>query len=232
MTTAWHRAGLALLLAFTLAAPARAWYGCGWAGSSWSYSYAPAYYGWYAAYATPAYYSYAYPAWSGAVAVPCYDYGYAAALPVALPRIISVAPYAQPTPAPPSDRKKAAMPPADGGAGTEAPPPAPLGQEPAPGPGAKKAAARAPTVTESRWQPGVTPAGGLDRAGRCKVTFWNLRGQDVTLTIDGTSRAVPRGRAVTLDLGRSFAWRAGAGAARTEHVPTGQDAFDVVIRPE
>lgn len=242
MTTAWQRAGLALLLAFTLAAPTHAWYGCGWGGSSWSYSYAPTYYGWYAAYAMPAYPSitYAYSAWpcTPAVAVPCYDASYAAPTPVVLPRVISVTPYARPTPAPPSpapapaERKTAAMPPADGGNGAVTPPPAAPGKEPGPGPSTPKPAARAPTVTESRWQPGVIPAGGAGGVGRCKVTFWNLRRHNVALTVDGTQRDVPAGRAVTLELSRSFAWRAGTGAARTENVPTGQDAFDVVIRPE
>ncbi|MCI0683877.1 MAG: hypothetical protein L0Y71_17360 [Gemmataceae bacterium] len=92
---------------------------------------------------------------------------------------------------------------------------------------------RAPTITESRSYGGVTRAGATDApAGRCKVGFWNITGGDVTLTIDGRTRRLPKDRALDVQLPRTFVWQIDGRAAQTETIPEGQNMFEVILRPE
>jgi hypothetical protein len=65
---------------------------------------------------------------------------------------------------------------------------------------------------------------------RCRVGFWNLTGRDVTLTIDGKARTLPKNQEVTLELASQFAWQIDQQAQHIERVPTGQGVFEVVIR--
>ncbi len=112
-------------------------------------------------------------------------------------------PMAVPTPAPPSALPKVQMPPA------------------------RETKSPAPVVSEVRSMPSAPAALARDR---CRVGFWNLSGKDVTLVIDGQARALPRDRALTLELPREFAWQVDQQPARTEHVAEGKSAHEVVIR--
>jgi hypothetical protein len=86
-----------------------------------------------------------------------------------------------------------------------------------------------PIITESR-----SPSGDQALAGstkqRCKVGFWNLTGRDVSLKVDGQQRLLPKDRAVTLDLDRSFAWQIDQGQTTTERVPDEQTFHEVILR--
>jgi hypothetical protein len=87
---------------------------------------------------------------------------------------------------------------------------------------------KGPIITESRSQ-SAAYAGG-DSRERCKVGFWNLTGRDVTLKVDGQERVLPKNRAITLTLERSFAWQIDQGDSVSEHVPEGQPFHEVVLR--
>jgi len=68
--------------------------------------------------------------------------------------------------------------------------------------------------------------------GRAKVGFWNITGADVTLTIDGQQRKLPKDRALTLELGRTFVWQVEGRGPRLERVPDEQNVFEVILRPQ
>jgi hypothetical protein len=87
---------------------------------------------------------------------------------------------------------------------------------------------RAPRVTESR-QPGLQAPRPATEA-RCQVGFWNLSAHDVTLTVDGRPRMLPKDRAITLELPYRFVWQVDQRPAQTEQIPVGQTAHEVVIR--
>jgi hypothetical protein len=132
-------------------------------------------------------------------------------------------PFATPFPAPPQSGPPLPAPP------QPAPglPPPPRRQTTEPPVDAK----RTPTITESRFPGEVAPAAAKVPAGRARVGFWNITGRDITLTIDGKARTVSKDRAVTFELGRSFAWQVDDGAPRSEQVPEGQNTLELVIRP-
>jgi hypothetical protein len=148
---------------------------------------------------------------------------YLAPAPVAcpVPAVVALAPvattpaplpaYAVPTPAPPSS-----TPPVQ----TREPP-----LQPGAGPG--------PKVTESRSaggsQPATVEAKKAD-TGRYRVGFWNVTGRDLTLTVDGQSRVLPRNQSVTLTLGRQFTWQVDQRAPLAEDVPAGRSTLEIVIR--
>jgi hypothetical protein len=64
----------------------------------------------------------------------------------------------------------------------------------------------------------------------CKVGFWNLSGRDMAIRVNGTSRSVPRDRAVILDLSREFVWRIEGREPERVVVPEGKSAHEVVLR--
>ena len=66
------------------------------------------------------------------------------------------------------------------------------------------AAMKAPLISTTRSLGGTFTPGSKER---CKVGFWNLTGRDVTLTVDGKSRSLPKNRSVTLDLEHQFTWQ-------------------------
>lgn len=149
---------------------------------------------------------YHYPVWPTPFACPTVQPALSPLLPV-LPTI----PQARPTPAPPSapaaPPAKAKMPPAATTAPTER---------------------RAPVISESRFN-GRSPAPAAE-GDRCRVGFWNLSGRDVTVTIDGTPRPLPKDRAITVDVGRAFRWQVDGQAAQSERVPDAQASHEIVIR--
>jgi hypothetical protein len=168
---------------------------------------APAFGGWgratssYASY--PAYYSpVVYPTTVSYYA-PVWEVSYAA--PVVCPPATTVlAPvasvHAVPTPAPPS---QTAEPPVRSG----------------------------PVVTESRAGEGPSV---MVRSGpgnnRARVGFWNVTGRDLTLTVDGQTYVLSRGRSLTLNLGRQFVWRVDQRPAQAEAVPAGNGTLEIVVR--
>jgi hypothetical protein len=115
--------------------------------------------------------------------------------------------------------------------------------EPTPAPPSSTPASRSPTTSEpptiQKRAPTVFEARSGTRAAqaaqasqdRCKVGFWNVTGQDVTLTIDGKSRMLAKDRAVTVDLGRDFTWQITGREPRQERVPEEMNVFEVILRP-
>jgi hypothetical protein len=65
---------------------------------------------------------------------------------------------------------------------------------------------------------------------RTDVTFWNLTGQGLTLTVDGRSLTMVPGQSTRLDLGREFAWRVAGRAEEREQVPAQESGLEIVIR--
>lgn len=128
---------------------------------------------------------------------------------------------AQPTPAPPSTKEPplAKDPPAE-----VKPVPEKKVQEP-------------PRVLESKSfsiedGKGQKPAPAVDvtNKGVCSVGFWNVSGKDVTIVVEGKTHTVPRDRNLVLPLGREFSWHIEGQSARTEAVPEGKLAYEIVIR--
>lgn len=92
---------------------------------------------------------------------------------------------------------------------------------------------RAPKITESRSRKESSQPEevlGTDRPSRCQVGFWNLSGRDVSLKINGQNRPLPRDRALTLDLNRSFVWQVDGGEPHSEIVPPERSTHEIVIR--
>jgi hypothetical protein len=65
---------------------------------------------------------------------------------------------------------------------------------------------------------------------RCAVTFWNLSGQGVTLTVDGQSHPLGTGQSLRLDLKHSFAWRVAGRDEERQEVPAQESGVEIVIR--
>ncbi len=113
-------------------------------------------------------------------------------------------PWALPTPAPPS--------------GTEAPLPKQRG---------------VPEILESRAPAAADSLRSSDStSGSCNVGFWNVTGRDVSLTVGGTTRSLPKNRALTLSLPRQFQWQIEGRPPHQESVPAGQNVYEVILRPE
>lgn len=131
--------------------------------------------------------------------------------------------------APPPCWGYAPMPPAPGPTVTPLakPLPAPASTTPEPPLDPK----RAPKISESRSYGGAGQVQADLPPGRCKVGFWNITGDDVTLTIDGQTRTLAKDRAVTMNLPRNFVWQFNGREAQAESVPEGQNVFEVILRP-
>jgi hypothetical protein len=70
------------------------------------------------------------------------------------------------------------------------------------------------------------PAGG----DRCAVTFWNLSGRGLALTIDGQPRTLSAGQSVRLELKRDFAWGVTGRDPQRQQVPAQESGVEIVIR--
>jgi hypothetical protein len=77
--------------------------------------------------------------------------------------------------------------------------------------------------------PAKTPSEKID-PDRCQVGFWNVTGRDLTLTVAGERRRLPRGRSVTLNLGRRFDWQVDGGTVHSERVPAERATLEIVLR--
>jgi hypothetical protein len=83
-----------------------------------------------------------------------------------------------------------------------------------------------PKITDSRSHGGQYAA---VKGERCRVGFWNITGRDVTILVDGQSRALARNQSLTLDVARAFRWQMD-GREQNERVPDGQTTFEIVLR--
>ncbi len=121
-------------------------------------------------------------------------------------------PYAEPRPAPPS--------------GTPEPPRAPEIM-PKAGDSARESRKATDKYFDSYFISGAARAPAADR---CAVTFWNLSGRDLTLSVDGQARALPAGQSVRLDLKREFAWAVAGRDPQKQEVPARESGVEIVIR--
>lgn len=195
---------VAALLACAGAAPAW-WHGYGVRTAAY---YAPAYVGW----AMPAYVG----CWNPA---PLY----------AAPEMVSVAPEAV-YGGPEAVYVPGAVAPA--GPGLATPRAAPPSSEPAaPSTPTKKG----PAVSESRtsfYGPDLAEAGAARPAAeRLPVSFLNLSGRELNLTVDGRAYTLSGGKTLRLGLGRSFVWRVGDREPENERIPDRETGLEIVFRP-
>jgi hypothetical protein len=76
-----------------------------------------------------------------------------------------------------------------------------------------------------------SPENGVPSAGRYRVGFRNNTGRDVTLTVDGIARFIPRDSVLILTLGPTFTWRRDLRPLQTEEVPANRSSVEIVLRP-
>jgi hypothetical protein len=127
------------------------------------------------------------------------------------------------------------------------PPPVPAPVAPSPAaPNYARPTPAPPSTTALR--PALSPAAVTDRdtyydryavanadparatGTRCSVSFWNLTNHDLTLTVEGQSRVLARGKSLPLDLARRFQWQIEGRNSRNEQVAAGESAVEIVIR--
>lgn len=98
-----------------------------------------------------------------------------------------------------------------------------------PEPPSGKQPRKGPIIDQYRTFNGV-PQMVEPRTEKCKVSFWNLTGDDVTLFVGNEPRSVLKDRAVVLDLSRQFSWRTNNLNPKSEDVPDDTNHFEVLIR--
>jgi hypothetical protein len=136
------------------------------------------------------------------------------------PAPVIVPPYAPPTAAPPSD-EPAPLPPSQ---------PVPT-TPPAEASGTTRMTSAKLTVPSfCDVYPVAAKAGRSPSGDRRTVSFWNLSGRDVILTVAGQTWTVPRGGRARLDLERRFTWQLAGRESRHEDVPATSDGLEIVIR--
>src|SRR6516225_5693658 len=123
--------------------------------------------------------------------------------------------YATPSPAPPSATEPPPAPAPEVKPKSEPIPKETKGPPPVPNPG--------PGVTESTsFYDAYTVAAGstMSRAAdRAKISFWNLSPRDLTVTVDGQTYLINKGKRIKLELDRQFVWKAGEHKPQVERVP-------------
>jgi hypothetical protein len=147
---------------------------------------------------------------------------YVAAPPVA---VVPVAPLAPPTtpPAPPGRYVEPRPAPPSG----TAEPPKGSDAMPRAGVSAQESRKADEKFYDSYFVGSAARAPGGDR---CAVTFWNLTGQSLALTIDGLPRTLTAGQSVRLDLKREFAWGVTGRDQERQQVPAQESGVEIVIR--
>ncbi len=111
---------------------------------------------------------------------------------------------------------------------------APTAAPPSAEPSREAPAPRQPRVSESPSYYDVYAVAPRDTAEasseRCSASFWNLTDRDLTITVEGQSRVVPRGKSLPLAVGRKFVWQVQGREAQTQQVTTGESSLEIVIR--
>jgi hypothetical protein len=65
---------------------------------------------------------------------------------------------------------------------------------------------------------------------RCSVAFWNLSDRDMMLKVAGQTRPLPRGKSVSMELGRKFSWQVDERQPQEESVAVNDPGLEIVIR--
>jgi hypothetical protein len=124
--------------------------------------------------------------------------------------------YAAPQPAPPSPSSSAEPPLAPRSSSDRGLQGAVESRRPGPPPHDTYYVARRATVRE-------TPE-------RCAVTFWNMTGRNVTLTVNGQAYTLPAGDSLKLPLGRQFVWNVSGRETKQQVVPPEEVGVEIVLR--
>jgi hypothetical protein len=96
--------------------------------------------------------------------------------------------------------------------------------------GTKPSGKQGPTIYQSRIFSNV-PQITEPRQELCKVTFWNLSGADLKLSVgDQPSEGIAKDRAKTIPLQRHFAWQTDRHPSKTEAIADDVNHFDVLIK--
>jgi hypothetical protein len=144
-----------------------------------------------------------------------------AVLPAAPPALLPAIPQAPPQTLPPRYAEPRPAPPS----GSGEPPRAP---ESMPKAGGSTSESR---KQDTRFFDSYFVTGGRRAApDRAAVTFWNLTGQAMTLTVDGQSLPLVPGQSTRMELSRQFAWRLPGRDEQREQVPTQESGLEIVIR--
>jgi hypothetical protein len=94
----------------------------------------------------------------------------------------------------------------------------------------KPSGKQGPTIYQSRNFSNV-PQDTEPRQELCKVTFWNLTGATVKLTVgDRSPEGIAKDRGKTIPLPRHFAWQTGMHPSKTESIADDVNHFDVLIK--
>ena len=101
-------------------------------------------------------------------------------------------------------------------------------------PRAAVAPPRNPSVGESRSYYEAFPVAvnepGRRFGERCAIEFFNLTDKDLAMKIDGQPRTLARGKSLSLDLARRFAWQIEGRDVNQENIAMGEAAMQIVIR--
>jgi hypothetical protein len=94
---------------------------------------------------------------------------------------------------------------------------------------AHKAGKPGPMIVQNRTSGGV-PQLIEPRRDLCRITFWNLSGFDVRLTVGDRAQNIGKDKAATFDLTRQFTWQTDLHNPKSEAVADDLNHFDVVIK--
>jgi len=117
-------------------------------------------------------------------------------------------PYAQPTPAPPSEQ--------------------PIGAEPA-----TKKPGRPVVIESLNYYDSYALAPGKGSSVSTEsgtLALWNLTNREVTVKVDGRSHTLEPGKNLTLTVGRKFVWQVDGREPQTERIATGEVGIEIVLR--
>jgi hypothetical protein len=142
----------------------------------------------------------------------------------AVPYPVVPAPYPEPVPVPPLRRYAEPRPAPPSGTPE---PPRPPETKPKAGVNTQESRKVSEKFFDSYFVAGPTRTPGGDR---CAVTFWNLAGQNLTLTVEGRAHLLPAGQSVRLDLKREFTWTVAGREAERQQVPAAESGVEIVVR--
>jgi hypothetical protein len=91
----------------------------------------------------------------------------------------------------------------------------------------------APAVDDTHFfdpYPVASRSGTRPVGDRCLVAFWNLTDRDMTLKLAGQHWPLPRGKSLSLELGRKFTWQVDERPPQEGNVAAGDPGLEIVIR--